>query len=110
MRRFISSLVVAAFCLTGSASFAQLGAVKEGVKEAGSATKEAGKTTVDATKEGAKATAKGTEKVAGETKDAVQTTYACADGTTDEATLKANACRDHGGVKAKAKAKAKPKH
>jgi len=108
MRRFISSLVVAAFCLPGSASFAQLGAVKEGVKKAGSATKEAGKTTVDATKEGAKATAKGTEKVAGETKDAVQTTYACADGTTDEATLKANACRDHGGVKAKAKAK--PKH
>jgi hypothetical protein len=27
------------------------------------------------------------------------------DGTTDEATLKANACKDHGGVKPDAKAK-----
>ena len=94
MRRFISSLVVAAFCVTGSAAVAQFGAVKEGAKKAGSVTKE-----------GAKATAKGTKKVAGATKDAVQTTYACADGTTDQATLKANACGSHGGVKADAKAK-----
>ena len=54
------------------------------------------------------ATEKGTKKVAGETKDAVQTRYACADGTTDQATLKTNACRDHGGVKAERRAK--PKH
>jgi hypothetical protein len=105
MRRFISSLVVAAFCVTGSAAFAQFGAVKEGAKKVGSATKEVGKATVDVTKQGAKATAEGTKKVAGATKDAVQTTYACADGTTDQATLKANACRTHGGVKANAKAK-----
>ena len=65
MRRFISSLVVAAFCVTGSAAVAQFGAVKEGAKKAGSVTKEAGTTTVDATKQGAKATAKGTKKVAG---------------------------------------------
>jgi hypothetical protein len=105
MRRFISSLVVAAFCVTGSAAFAQFGVVKEGAKKAGSATKEVGRATVDVTKQGAKATAKGTKKVAGATKDAVQTTYACADGTTDQATLKANACGTHGGVKADAKAK-----
>ena len=40
-----------------------------------------------------------------ETKKAVQHTYACVDGTTDEATLKANACKDHGGVKVEAKVK-----
>ena len=78
MRRLISSLVVASFCLTGSAAFAQLGAVKEGAKKAGSATKEAGKATV-------------------------QTTYVCADVTTDQATVKTNACRDHGGVRPEAK-------
>ena len=105
MRRLISSLVVAIFCVTGSTAFAQFGAVKDGAKKAGSVTKEAGKTTVDTTKDAAKATGKGTKKVAGETKDAVQTTYVCVDGTTDQATLKANACKDHGGVKAGAKAK-----
>lgn len=108
MRRIISSLVVAAFCVTGSATFAQFGAVKEGAKKAGSVTKEAGKATVDTTKDAAAATGKGTKKVAGETKDVVQTTYVCADGKTDEATLKANACREHGGVKAEPRAK--PKH
>ena len=65
MRRLISSLVIATFCLTGSAAFAQFGAVKEGAKKAGSATKEAGKATVDTTKDVAKATEKGTKKVAG---------------------------------------------
>ena len=65
MRRLISSLVIAAFCVTGSASFAQVGAIKEGAKKAGSATKEVGKATVDVTKQGAKATAKGTKKVSG---------------------------------------------
>ena len=105
MRQLISSLIVASFCVTGSAAFAQLGAVKEGAKKAGSATKEAGKATVETTKDAAKATEKGTKKVAGKTKDAVQTTYVCADGTTDQATLKANACRDHGGVKPEAKRK-----
>ncbi len=103
MRRLISSLIVASFCLTGSAAFAQLGAVKDGAKKAGSATKEAGKATVETTKDAAKATEKGTKKVVGETKDAVQTTYVCADGTRDQATLKTNACRDHGGVRPAAK-------
>jgi len=107
MRRLISSLMVAAFCVTGSATFAQLGAVKEGAKKAGTATKEAGKAAVDTTKSAATATEKGTKKVAGETKDAVQTTYVCADGKTDQATLKANACRDHGGVKAEPRSKVK---
>ncbi len=105
MRRLISSLIVASFCVTGSAAFAQFGAVKEGAKKAGSATKEAGKATAETTKDAAKATEKGTKKVAGETKDAVQTTYVCADGTTDQATLKTNACRDHSGVRPQAKRK-----
>ena len=109
MRRIISSLVVAAFCVTGSATFAQLGIVKEGAKKAGSATKEAGKATVETTKDTAAATEKATKNVAGETKDAVQTTYVCADGKTDRATLKTNACRDHGGVKAEPRS-SRPKH
>jgi hypothetical protein len=103
MRRFISTLIVASFCMTGSAAFAQLGAVKDGAEKVGSATKEAGKATAEATKDAAKATEKGTKKVAGETKKAVQTTYRCADGSTDQATVKSNACRDHGGVKRGAK-------
>ena len=111
MRQLISTVVVAAFCLSGSAAFAQLGAVKEGAKQVGTATKEAGKATVETTKDAAKATAKGTKKVAGETKEAVQTTYTCADGTTDEAALKADACKEHGGVRAEAKKPAaKTKH
>jgi|SRR5690242_4252119 len=105
MRRFISSLIVASFCLTGSAAFAQLGAVKDGAKKAGSATKEAGKATAETTKDAAKATGKGAKKVGEGTKDAVQTTYVCVDGTTDQATLKTNACKDHGGVKPEAKRK-----
>jgi hypothetical protein len=105
MRRFISSLIVASFCVTGGTAFAQLGAVTDGAKKAGSATKEAGKATAETTKDVAKATGKGTKKVAGETKKAVQTTYRCADGTTDQATLKSNACRDHGGVRPEAKQK-----
>src|SRR6266850_2405863 len=44
-----------------------------------------------------------TKKAGKATKNAVQHTYACVDGTTDEATLKANACKDHGGVKVEAK-------
>jgi len=91
--------------VTGSAAFAQLDAVTDAAKKAGSATKEVGKATVETTKDAAKATEKGTKKVAGETKKAVQTTYRCADGSTDQATLKTNACRDHGGVKAEAKQK-----
>jgi len=98
MRRLISSLIIAAFCATGSAAFAQLGAVKDTAKKAGSATKEAGKATADVTKDTAKATGKGAKKVATETNDVVQTTYRCADGTKDKATLKENACREHGGV------------
>jgi hypothetical protein len=87
-------MVLAAFFATSGAAFAQFGAVKEGVKKAGSATKA-----------GAKATAKGTKKVATEANDVVQTTYTCADGTTDKATVKDNACRSHGGTKPAAKAK-----
>src|SRR5215510_14146449 len=105
MRQLISSLIVTSFCVTGSAAFAQLDAVTDGAKKVGSATKEVGKATVETTKDAAKATEKGTKKVAGETKKAVQTTYRCADGSTDQATLKTNACRDHGGVKAEAKQK-----
>jgi len=93
-------MVVAAFCTAGSPAFAQLGAIKDGAKKAGEAT-------VDATKKGAEATEKGTKKAAKGTKDAVQTTYVCKDGKTDQATLKANACKEHGGVKAEQKAKPK---
>src|SRR5262249_42558481 len=105
MRGLISSLIVASFCVTGSAAFAQLGAVKDGAQKVGSATKEVGKATVETTKDAAKATEKGTKKAAEETKSAVQTTYVCADGTKDQATLKTNACKDHGGVKSAAKRK-----
>jgi len=98
MRKVIASLVMACFCAAGSPSFAQFGAVKDGVKKAGEAT-------VDTTKKGAEATEKGAKKVAEETKNAVQTTYHCNDGKTDQATLKKNACKDHGGVKAEPKAK-----
>lgn len=98
MRRFISSLIVASFCVTGSAALAQFGAVKDGAKKAG-------KATVETTKDAGKAAGKGTKKVAEGTKDAVQTTYVCRDGTTDQATLKTNACRDHGGVRPEAKRK-----
>jgi len=100
MRKLLVSMVVAAFCTAGSPAFAQLGAIKDGAKKAGEAT-------VDATKKGAEATEKGTKKAAKGTKDAVQTTYVCKDGKTDQATLKANACKEHGGVKAEQKAKPK---
>src|SRR6185503_21257711 len=104
----ITSLVVVIFCVASSPAFAQLGAVKKGVKKTGEAT-------VDATKTGAKATEKGTKKAAQGTKDAVQRTFACNDGKTDQATLKANACKEHGGVKpdppkATPAATAKPKN
>ena len=107
MRQFISALAIATLC-TSSAAFAQTGA-KDETKKAGEATKEAGKDTADAAKHVGKATVKGTKKAASTTtnatKKAAQRTYACVDGTTDEATLKANACKDHGGVKVEAKAK-----
>src|SRR5258705_1386312 len=101
MRRFISALAIATLCASGSVAFAQ--GAKEETKKAGEATKEAGKDTADAAKHIGKATAKGTKKAAKATKNAVQHTYACVDGTTDEATLKANACKEHGGVKVEAK-------
>ena len=104
MRRFISAIAIAALCSMGSAAFAQDGA-KEETKKAGQATKEAGKDTVDAAKHVGKATAKGTKKAATATKNKVQRTWVCVDGTTDDATLKANACKEHGGVKPEAKAK-----
>lgn len=93
MRQLIASLVVAVFCAAGTPSFAQFGAVKDGVKKAGEAT-------VDTTKKGVEATEKGVKKAGEGTKNAVQTTYVCNDGKTDQATMKKNACKDHGGVKA----------
>ena len=102
MRKLIATVVVAVFCAAGTPSYAQLGAIKDGAKKAGEAT-------VDTTKKGVDAAEKGTKKVAKGTKDAVQTTYACNDGKTDQATLKTNACKEHGGVKAEQKAKPKPK-
>src|SRR5678815_1938951 len=84
MRKLIASLVVAAFCTAGSPAFAQLGAIKDGAKKAGEAT-------VDTTKKGVDATEKGAKKVGEGTKNAVQTTYVCKDGKTDQATLKTNA-------------------
>jgi hypothetical protein len=107
MRHLIYAHVITAFCAAQPA-FAQTSA-KDDTKKAGQEAKEAGKNTADAAKHigkaTAKATTKGTKKAADATKDAVQRTYACADGTTDQATLKANACKDHGGVKVQAKAK-----
>src|ERR1044071_7118843 len=106
MRRFISALAIAMLCASGGAAFAQeQSGAKDEAKKAGEATKEAGKDTADAAKHVGKATVKGTKKAAKATKKAVQHTYACVDGTTDEATLKANACKDHGGVKVTAKVK-----
>ena len=104
MRRFISALAIAMLCASGSVAYGQTGA-KDEAKKAGEATKEAGKDTADAAKHAGKATVKGTKKAAKATKKAVQHTYACVDGTTDEATLKANACKDHGGVRVEAKVK-----
>ena len=105
MRRFISAIAIAGLCSLGSAAFAQDTGAKTEAKKAGQATKEAGKHTADAAKHAGKATAKGTKKAARATKNAVQRTWNCVDGTTDQATLKANACKDHGGVKAEPKAK-----
>jgi len=101
MRKLLATVVVAAFFTGGSPAFAQLGAVKDGAKKAGEAT-------VDTTKKGVDAAEKGTKKAAEGTKNAVQTTYVCKDGKTDSATLKSNACKEHGGVKAEQKAKPKP--
>ena len=98
MRKIIASAVVAVFCAAAGPTFAQFGAVKDGVKKAGEAT-------VDTTKKGVKATEKGTKKVAEGTKNAVQTTYVCNDGKTDQATVRKNACKDRGGVRAAQKAK-----
>jgi len=100
MRRIIGAVVVAAFCAAGAPSYAQFGAVKDGVKKAGDAT-------VETTKKGVEATEKGTKKAAKGTKNAVQSTYVCNDGKKDQATLKTNACKEHGGVKAEQKAKPK---
>jgi len=105
MRRFISALAIATLVGSGSFAFAQNTGTKEETKKAGEATKEAGKDTADAAKHIGKAGVKGTKKVASATKRTVQRTYACVDGTTDEATVKANACKEHGGVQVKAKVK-----
>jgi len=105
MHRFISAFVMAAFVASGSAALAQDSGAKEEAKKAGSATKEAGKNTASAAKHIGKATVKGTKKVASATKDKVLDTYICVDGTTDDAALKANACKDHGGVRIKAEKK-----
>jgi hypothetical protein len=106
MRTLIASLVVGVLC-AGSPTFAQFGAVKDGAKKAGSVTKDVGEATVDTTKKGVEAAGKGTKKAASTTKDAVQTTYVCADGKTDQATVKKNACKDHGGLRAEQSPKPK---
>jgi len=105
MRQLISAIAIAMLVGSGSVAFAQNSGTKEETKKAGEATKEAGKDTADAAKHIGKAGVKGTKKAASATKKAVQHTFACVDGTTDEATLKANACKDHGGVKVEAKVK-----
>jgi Ni/Co efflux regulator RcnB len=104
MRRFISAVIISGLC-AAPVVFAQDSGTKTEAKKAGEATKDAGKDTADAAKHAGKATVRGTKKAATATKNAVQRTYACVDGTTDNATLKANACKDHGGVKVTAKAK-----
>jgi hypothetical protein len=105
MRQLISALAIAALCATGSMAYAQDSGAKTETKKAGEATKEAGKDTADAAKHIGKATVKGTKKATRATKNAIQRTYACVDGTTDNATVRANACKDHGGVKVQAKVK-----
>src|SRR5215213_9928155 len=109
MRQFMCALAVATLCASGQTAFARQTGAKDEAKKAGEATKDAGKSTADAAKHigkaTGKATVKGTKKAAGATKGAVQRTFVCVDGTTDEATLKANACKDHGGVTVEAKVK-----
>ena len=103
MRKLLATIVVAAFCTAGSPAFAQLGAIKDGAKKAGEAT-------VDTTKKGVEATEKGAKKAGNATKEAVTTTYVCKDGKTDTVAVKANACKDHGGIKAQQKAKPAKKY
>ena len=100
MRKVIAAIVVVFFWAAGSPSFAQVGGVTDGLKKAGEAT-------ADTAKKGAEATEQGTKKVVEGTKDVAQTTYLCNDGKTDQATLKSNACRSNGGVKAEPKPKPK---
>jgi hypothetical protein len=104
MRRFISALIISGLCAS-PVVFAQDSGTKTEAKKAGEATKDAAKDTGSAAKHVGKAAVNGTKKTARATKNAVSHTYACVDGTSDTATLKANACKDHGGVKITAKAK-----
>jgi len=106
MHRFISALVIAGLCASGSTTFAQNSGTKEEAKKAGEATKEAGKDTADAAKHIGKATVRGTKKAARATKNAVtgkHVTAVCVDGTTQTAKTSAEACEEHGGVKARVK-------
>ena len=104
MRRFISALIISGLCASPIV-FAQDSGKKTEAKKAGEATKDAAKDTGSAAKHAGKAAVNGTKKTARATKNAVSRTYTCVDGTTDNATLKANACKEHGGVQVTAKAK-----
>jgi len=102
MRQFISALVIAGMCASGSAVFAQDSGAKEETKKAGEATKEAGKATADAAKHIGKATVKGTKKAGTAVKNAVvgdDVKATCNDGTTYTGRSREDACAKHGGVK-----------
>jgi hypothetical protein len=101
MHRFISALVIAGLCASGSAAYAQDTGTKTEAKKAGEATKEAGKDTADAAKHVGKATVRGTKKVGRAVKNAVTDDFkaTCVDGTTWEGDSRAGACEKHGGVK-----------
>ncbi len=104
MRRFISALIISGLCASPIV-FAQDSGTKTEAKKAGDATKDAAKDTGSAAKHAGKAVVNGTKKTARATKNAVQHDYTCVDGTIDKATVKANACKDHGGVQVTAKVK-----
>ena len=102
MRRFISALVIAGLCASGSAVFAQDSGAKEETKKAGHATKEAGKDTAEAAKHAGKAAVKGTKKAGSAVKNTVagdDFKATCNDGTTYTGGSRKEACENHGGVK-----------
>ena len=102
MHRFISALVIAGLCATGSSAFAQDTGTKTEAKKAGEAAKEAGKDTGDAAKHIGKATVRGTKKAGRAVKNVVtgdDVKATCNDGTTYTGRSREEACEKHGGVK-----------
>lgn len=102
MYRFISALVIAGLCASGSAAFAQNTGTKDEAKKAGEATKDAGKDTADAAKHIGKATVRGTKKAGRAVKNTVtgdDVKATCNDGTTYTGRSRTDACEKHGGVK-----------